>query len=339
MPELSPEEQLNIARGHLERVQVAWYDPVDWADLSNYGLYALEVGVMAAARETGLAVKATHWAKAAAAGELAEAHDLDDVSDLMARLNEARKAANYGDIEMTDGTACEKRLDSLIEAWPTSETRRRATQVIAGLCESDSVIAVVVFGSAVRKAVCSFDLDVLYVYAGSKPEVPGPTFEIDLRGYSAPSVEPLIAEGHDLLCWSVRYGRCVCEKRGYWSELTTRWIDRVPLPSADKARHRADKARSLYKDTLAIGDVDAALEQYVTYLTHEARARLVDAGVFPASRPELLAQLESAGASLLARELRGALHRRNVRAHGGDKRTHQYLLAVLARLSAPASAA
>ena len=105
MPELSPEEQLNIARGRLERVQVAWYDPVDWADLSNYGLYALEAGVMAAARETGLAVKATHWAKAAAAGELAEAHDLDDVSDLMARLNEARKAANYGDMEAPEPDA------------------------------------------------------------------------------------------------------------------------------------------------------------------------------------------------------------------------------------------
>ena len=99
MADLSPSDHLNIAREHLRRVQVAWYDPVDWADLSNYGLYALESAVVAAAKATGIEVRATHWAKADAASELAQRHELEDVSDLMGRLNEARKAANYGDVE------------------------------------------------------------------------------------------------------------------------------------------------------------------------------------------------------------------------------------------------
>ena len=44
----SPEDKMKLARRHLERVQVAWEDPTDWADLSFYGLYALEAAVDAA---------------------------------------------------------------------------------------------------------------------------------------------------------------------------------------------------------------------------------------------------------------------------------------------------
>ncbi|MGQ0815956.1 MAG: hypothetical protein ACT4O1_16115 [Gemmatimonadota bacterium] len=71
MPELSPREQLELAKSHLHRVQVASWEPVDWADIGNYGLYA-------------------------------EKHDLPDVATLMVQLNETRKASNYGDIEAPD---------------------------------------------------------------------------------------------------------------------------------------------------------------------------------------------------------------------------------------------
>ena len=41
----SPTDKMNLARRHLERVQLAWDDPTDWADLASYGLYALEAAV------------------------------------------------------------------------------------------------------------------------------------------------------------------------------------------------------------------------------------------------------------------------------------------------------
>lgn len=58
-----------------------------------------------------------------------------------------------------------------------------------------------------------------------------------------------------------------------------------------------------------IGDDWAAHEQWILELTHLARARLLRSGVFPASRPELVAQLEGIGAKQLATKLRRALAR------------------------------
>lgn len=52
-----------------------------------------------------------------------------------------------------------------------------------------------------------------------------------------------------------------------------------------------------------LGDADAAREQALSYLTHSARAELLEAGVYPASRPELPEQLRSIGDYLLAGRL------------------------------------
>ena len=48
-------------------------------------------------------------------------------------------------------------------------------------------------------------------------------------------------------------------------------------------------------NVLDIGDVCAAHEQALTYLTHIARAELLDKKVYPASRPELPKQLRMVG--------------------------------------------
>ncbi len=91
-------QKLDLAREHLKRVQVAWDSPTDWADLSIYGLYCLESAVEAAAIYAKLRTSRKHWEKAAIAGELHKAHGLPDVEDLVNDLNEARKAAAYGDV-------------------------------------------------------------------------------------------------------------------------------------------------------------------------------------------------------------------------------------------------
>jgi hypothetical protein len=57
------------------------------------------------------------------------------------------------------------------------------------------------------------------------------------------------------------------------------------------------------RDLLQIGDADAAREQALSYLTHLARAELLEKGVYPASRPELPEQLRKIGDHHLARRL------------------------------------
>jgi hypothetical protein len=63
-------EHLRLAKSQLERVQIAWHDPVDWSDLAMYGFYCLENAVMAAAMVAGYSVKRSHPDKVTAAGRL-----------------------------------------------------------------------------------------------------------------------------------------------------------------------------------------------------------------------------------------------------------------------------
>lgn len=91
--------KLALAQRHLERVQEAWDDPLDWDDLSLYGFYCLENAVEAAALHFGLRTTHAHAEKAEIASRLHEERNLPDVSGLLVDLNAARKAAAYGDID------------------------------------------------------------------------------------------------------------------------------------------------------------------------------------------------------------------------------------------------
>ena len=115
----SATDKLKLAKRHLERVQAAfWEDPVDWADLSIYGFYALEAAVDAACRHYGTIIEKRHPARAAAAEKLSVEHQLEDVADLLLDLNELRKSVSYGDVEGPELGAEETagRIESYINA-------------------------------------------------------------------------------------------------------------------------------------------------------------------------------------------------------------------------------
>ncbi len=95
-------KSLSYAKQHLDRVLVAWDDPVDWGDLTIYGFYCLEAAIVAAALYAGLSFSRSHSGKAQVAKELSQSHDLPDVSGFLWVLNAARKAAAYGDVELPD---------------------------------------------------------------------------------------------------------------------------------------------------------------------------------------------------------------------------------------------
>jgi alkylation response protein AidB-like acyl-CoA dehydrogenase len=94
--------KLALARHHLNRVQSAWDDPTDWDDLSLYGFYCLEAAVGAAAACVRIVTSKKHWEKADVARELHGKHGLPDIEQLLRDLNDARKAAAYGDIPAPD---------------------------------------------------------------------------------------------------------------------------------------------------------------------------------------------------------------------------------------------
>ena len=94
---MTAQEQLELAKKHLVRVQAAWFEP-KWDDLALYGFYCLENAVAAAATHGKISFKKTHPSKADAARDLTKKFGLPDVEQLLKDLNEVRKSEAYGDI-------------------------------------------------------------------------------------------------------------------------------------------------------------------------------------------------------------------------------------------------
>lgn len=140
-----------------------------------------------------------------------------------------------------------------------------------------------------------------------------PPISIDLRGYDEAEVTQKLTEGHDYLSWTVRFGRILFERDGWWTKLREDWNERLCLPSVDEACARAEKAKCLSMELREAGDEDAADELQLSALTHLGRAELSEARVFPKSRPEIPEQLRAIGQHSLADQLAAALKRRRAR--------------------------
>jgi len=195
--------------------------------------------------------------------------------------------------------------DSLSQVlrWPTERAWNWTHELLSFARTSDSLLAVIAIGSAVRPNVISADLDLIVISVEATPPRISSPMEIDLRVYPAATIDAQIANGQDLLGWAVRFGKALFQRDHYWDRIIAAWNDRLPLPSSALARERAANAHQRLAKILASGDADAVHEQAVSYLTHLARAELLDRGVYPASRPELASQLRAANRSQIAEQL------------------------------------
>jgi hypothetical protein len=202
-------------------------------------------------------------------------------------------------------------IDMVIKRWPTRNAQRWFRQFLSDAAEDTNVVAVIAIGSAVRDSVDCDDLDIIAICRSKAAFDYRAPIEVDLRSFEATSVEEELESGDDLLGWSVRFGKVLFERNRYWTKVWERWCDRIRLPSAEVARARAETTEAQMQEMLKIGDQRAADELNLSRLTHLARAALSDAGVYPASRPELPSQLDEIEASLLAQDLRAALARRS----------------------------
>jgi hypothetical protein len=195
------------------------------------------------------------------------------------------------------------RVLSVIRRWPSRVARQWVRNFVTTFCQEPSVLAIVAYGSAVRDVPSSADVDLLFVFENSFPHFTPPPFDVDVRGYEKSLVDDQVREGHDLLGWAVRHGVVLCERDSFWTAFAFRWRGRVPLPSAIVAEERAEKAERIRQDLLRMGDKIAAKEQLLSVLTHSARSKLLRAGIYPGSRPELPQQLKTLGEKQLAEEL------------------------------------
>lgn len=190
-----------------------------------------------------------------------------------------------------------------IHRWPTPRSEAWVRSLLEDASSNGSIVAIVAVGSSVRPEVPSADLDLVMICRAPVTLKPKPPLEIDLRMYEAANVDSEIARGNDLLGWAVKFGRVLFERDGYWSAILESWRDKLPLPAADDAVHRAKEAHRRLTSVLNIGDIDAARDLALSYATHLARYELLTRKVYPASRPELPTQLRAVGCPGLARSL------------------------------------
>ena len=180
--------------------------------------------------------------------------------------------------------------------WPTQRSRDWTLDLLDRAPGAPNVAAVVAVGSSVRPGVSSTDLDLVVICGdalGFKKKNRAP-WEIDIRVYDPAEVESFLERGHDMLGWAVKFGKVLFQRDSYWDGVVRRWRDRLPFPDIDSAYARASDSYRWLSEFHGVGDTDAAYEHALSYLTHLARAALVEREVYPASRPELPGQLREA---------------------------------------------
>jgi hypothetical protein len=197
-----------------------------------------------------------------------------------------------------------------VHSWPSSEAKRWVLAFVKGVCPGLNTQALIAIGSIVRELSVVYDADLIHIYKSHRPDLSNHPLDVDVRVYDGNEVPGLIAAGHDLLGWALRYGRLICEHDHYWTHLQARWQTSSPLPDPTISEKRASKAEAFYRDLRSLGDSAAAHEQLISLLTHKAWARLLRAGVYPASRPELPTQLRGIGDQSLAKRLTRVLSER-----------------------------
>ena len=192
---------------------------------------------------------------------------------------------------------------SQIKRWPTTRSKAWVSRFVDSASHDDNIMAIVAVGSAVRPAVSSVDLDLVVVYRRSQRLKGDPPIEVDCRAYQLSQIDALLLSGNDMLGWAIKFGCVLFERNSYWSSFAASWQGRLPLPPVDVARQRAEDAFCRLASVAELGDFDAAHEQAVSYVTHLARAELLERKVYPASRPELPQQLRDIGFHEIARWL------------------------------------
>ena len=201
-------------------------------------------------------------------------------------------------------------VDRWILRWPTSTARIWTMEFLELARQNRNILSVVALGSAVREGVQSDDLDMLVLCQSAQTFSNRAPIEIDLRAFDALTVDAKIEAGHDLLGGAVVFGRILHDQKDTWLHIAERWDGRVPLPNPVQARSRAEITRHRMKEMREVSDEDAAIELKLAYLSLIARATLAEAGIYPASRPELPRQLTEIGAHRLATEVHRALDAR-----------------------------
>lgn len=170
------------------------------------------------------------------------------------------------------------------------------------LLQSERPEFVVVTGSHARKTAVEdlSDIDLLVVGDTRLERAPAGVHVLIMK---AADLERRLELGDDFAQWSLRFGKPV-DRRSAWQEFAEKKLRSAPWPDPVPKYSQARKRLEWAKDLLEMDDLEAAREETRFGLAQLARARLLEDGVFPLSRPELPSQLGERGYDELSDALR-----------------------------------
>jgi len=227
----------------------------------------------------------------------------------------------------------------VIRRWPSSTAKRWAISTLSSLASHAGTTAIVGIGSAFRHAHhVGSDVDFLVIADGEDEPASPPPIDVDLLIFRRSQVDQKLRDCDAFLGWAIRFGQRIFERDQYWTNLQAKWSEHLPFPSPEPYEMLALRFERFAEQLVSAGDFDAALEQVVGMLTHRGRARLIRARVYPASRPELPAQLRGIGEHQLAEWLEQALRRRHIASEVLDRLKLGESEAAFEVLAAPVSA-
>ncbi len=196
---------------------------------------------------------------------------------------------------------------AFLSNWPSENAQVWVFDFARRACDCKRTMALVAIGSIVRPVPSVNDVDLLYIYEREPSDYRDHPLDVDVRLYPVSDIPGLLLKASDLLVWAINLGHLICQRESYWSDLCQGGQANPVLPSPEASLKLAHRANKLFRELLSIGDQDAAIEQLLSALTHQAWAELLRAQVLPASRSELPQQLRSVQNHRLAAELEKAL--------------------------------
>lgn len=187
----------------------------------------------------------------------------------------------------------------LTEPTYTSLTQDFVREVTSA--NKDTQISVILVGSVARSTHTSqSDLDLL-VISDRPTVVERHPDRLHVQALTTQQFMERLRAGDDFAAWCVRYGVPIVTAKP--------WLDIVNSPEAaiwpdwhKKVRHAARRL-TIAGALLETGDIAAAGEEMLYAVSHTARAILLEARIFPLSRPEIIIQLREADHERLARIL------------------------------------
>lgn len=211
-------------------------------------------------------------------------------------------------------TGSDRRLKlGAIKRWPSRRAKSWAINELSCFASNSDTAAIIAIGSAVRSMHHrGSDVDFLVVSDTETTTDASRPIEVDLRTFRTSEVNSKVRECDEFLASALRFGCTIFDREGFWARVCAQWADQLPFPSPELSIRRALRCARFASQLVSMGDLDAALEQVIGMLTHTCRAKLFAAHVYPASRPELPAQVRELGEHILPDSLDLALQHRQI---------------------------